>query len=153
MTMLKFDDGGLRNVWLANGYEVRKTPYGDATAIHDLDGLIHSICAALGRKGGHLTGAEFRYLRQHLRLSQASLGRLLGVSEQSVALWEKRSRIPVLADKHLRLLWTEQHEGNETTARVMRRVNDVERLIHQRLVLRTTPRKGWQAKAEAASEA
>lgn len=153
MTMLKFDDGGLRNVWLANGYEVRKTPYGDATAIHDLDGLIHSICAALARKGGHLTGAEFRYLRQHLRLSQASLGRLLGVSEQSVALWEKRSRIPVLADKHLRLLWTEQHEGNETIARVMRRVNDVERLIHQRLVLRTTPRKGWQAKAEAASEA
>lgn len=147
--MIKFDDGGLRNVWLANGYETCKTPYGEATAIHDLDGLIHSICAALVRKGGHLTGAEFRYLRQHLRLSQASLGKLLGVSEQSVALWEKRSRIPVLADKHLRLLWTEQHEGNETIARVMQRVNDVERLIHQRIVLRTSPRKGWQAKAEA----
>ena len=147
--MIKFDDGGLRNVWLANGYETSKTPYGEATAIHDLDGLIHSICAALVRKGGRLTGAEFRYLRQHLRLSQASLGKLLGVSEQSVALWEKRSRIPVLADKHLRLLWTEQHEGNETIARVMQRVNDVERLIHQRIVLRTSPRKGWQAKAEA----
>ena len=151
--MLKFDDGGLRNVWLANGYEVRKTPYGEATAIRDLDGLIHSICQALTRKGGQLTGAEFRYLRQHLRLSQASLGKLLGVSEQSVALWEKRSRIPVLADKHLRLLWTEQHEGNETIARVMQRVNDVERLIHQRLVMKTTPRKGWQASAEAAEGA
>lgn len=148
--MLKFDDGGLRNVWLANGYETRKTPYGEATAIHDLDGLIHSLCAALVRKGGQLTGTEFRYLRQHLRLSQASLGKLLGVSEQSVALWEKRSRIPVLADKHLRLLWTERHEGNETIARVMQRVNDVERLIHQRLVMKTTPRKGWQARAEAA---
>lgn len=151
--MLKFDDGGLRNVWLANGYETRKTPYGEATAIHDLDGLIVSICGALARKGGQLTGAEFRYLRQHLRLSQASLGKLLGVSEQSVALWEKRSRIPVLADKHLRLLWIEQHEGNETIARVMQRVNDVERLIHQRLVMKTTPRKGWQARAEAAEEA
>jgi DNA-binding transcriptional regulator YiaG len=149
MSMLKFDDGGLRNVWLANGYETRKTPYGEATAIHDLDGLIVSICGALAHKGGQLTGAEFRYLRQHLRLSQASLGKLLGVSEQSVALWEKRSRIPVLADKHLRLLWIEQHEGNETIARVMQRVNDVERLIHQKLVLRTTPRKGWQARAEA----
>ena len=147
--MHKFDDGGLRNVWLANGYEARKTPYGDAVAIHDLDGLVHSLCAALVRKGGHLTGAEFRYLRQHLRLSQAGLGKLLGVSEQSVALWEKRSKIPVLADKHLRLLWTERHEGNETIARVMQRVNDVERLIHQKLVLRITPRKGWQARAEA----
>jgi DNA-binding transcriptional regulator YiaG len=150
MTMLKFDDGGLRNVWLANGYETRKTPHGEATAIHDLDGLIQSVCSALVRKGGHLTGAEFRYLRQHLRLSQASLGKLLGVSEQSVALWEKRSNIPVLADKHLRLLWTEKHEGNDTIARVMQRVNDVERLIHQKLVMKTTPRKGWQAKAEAA---
>jgi DNA-binding transcriptional regulator YiaG len=147
--MHKFDDGGLRNVWLDNGFVIRKTPYGEAVAIHDLDGLIHSICAALVRKGGHLTGAEFRYLRQHLRLSQAGLGRLLGVTEQSVANWEKRSRIPVLADKHLRLMWTGKHEGNETIARVMERVNDVERLIHQRLVLRTSPRKGWQARAEA----
>lgn len=122
-------------------------------SLHQLQRLIHSICAALARKAGHLTGAEFRYLRQHLRLSQASLGKLLGASEQSVALWEKLSRIPVLADKRLRLLWTEQHEGNETIARVMRRVNDVERLIHQRIVLRTTPRKGWQAKAEAEVDA
>lgn len=29
----------------------------------------------------------------------------------------------------------------------MQRVNEVERLIHQRLVLKTTPRRGWQAKA------
>ena len=26
--MLKYDDGGLRNVWLANGYETRDTAYG-----------------------------------------------------------------------------------------------------------------------------
>lgn len=149
MDMLKFDDGGLRNVWLVNGFETRKTPHGDATAIQDLDGLVRSICGALVRKQGHLTGAEFRYLRQHLRLSQASLGKLLGVTEQSVALWEKRSRIPLMADKHLRLLWTGQHDGNETIAHVMQRVNDVERLIHQRLMMKTTPRKGWQAKAES----
>ena len=146
--MHKFDDGGLRNVLLANGYETRKTAYGTATAIQDLDGLIHSICAALVRKPGHLTGAEFRYLRLHLRLSQASLGRLLGVTEQTVALWEKRSRIPLMADKHLRLLWTERHDGNEPIARTMERLNDLERLINQRLVMRTTPRKGWTAKSE-----
>lgn len=151
--MLKFNDGGLRGIVLVNGYTQRRTAHGVATAIDDLDGLVHAICAALVRKPGQLTGSEFRYLRQHLRLSQASLGKLLGVSEQSVALWEKRSRIPVLADKHLRLLWIERHEGNETIARVMQRVNDVERLIHQRLVLKTTPRKGWQASAEATEDA
>ena len=148
--MLKFDDGGLRNVWLANGYETRKTAYGEATAIHDVDGLVHSVSAALVRKPGHLTGVEFRYLRQHLRLSQASLGKLLGVSSQAVALWEKRSRIPLMADKHLRLLWAERHDGNEPIARAMERLNEVERLINQRLIMRTTPKKGWMAKAEKA---
>ena len=32
-------------------------------------------------------------------------------------------------------------------------VNEVERLLHQRLVLKTTPRRGWQAKAEPTEEA
>ncbi len=105
--MLKFDDGGLRNVWLANGYEVLSTSYGKAYAYHDLDGLVQAICKALTRKAGRLAGAEFRYLRSHLGLSQMSLGKLLSVSDQSVAGWEKRGRIPLLADKHLRLLWAE----------------------------------------------
>ena len=32
-------DGGLRNVWLANGFEIKKTPFGDAVSFHDSDGL------------------------------------------------------------------------------------------------------------------
>ena len=27
--MYHYTDGGLRNVWLANGYEIKKTPYGE----------------------------------------------------------------------------------------------------------------------------
>jgi putative transcriptional regulator len=151
--MLKFDDGGLRNVWLMNGYEERRTPYGKAYAYHDMPGLVHAICAALARKEGPLTGAEFRYLRLHLALSQESMGRLLDVSAQSVALWEKRGRIPRLADKHLRLLWIEKHNGNEPIARTMARLNDVERLVNQKIVAREQPRKGWTARAEPAETA
>lgn len=146
--MLKFDDGGLRNVWLANGYEKRKTAYGAAVSIRDVEGLAQAICSALSRKTGRLTGAEFRYLRLHLKLSQSALGKLLGVTEQSVALWEKRGRIPLLADKHLRLLWIEKHSGNETIVRVMNRLIEVERLVNQRIVVRETRGKGWAAKAE-----
>jgi DNA-binding transcriptional regulator YiaG len=146
--MLKFDDGGLRNVWLANGFEKRKTAYGEAVTIRDLEGLAHAVCAALARKPGRLTGVEFRYLRLHLKLSQSALGKLLGVGGQSVALWEKRGRIPLLADKHLRLLWTEKHNGNDTIVRVMNRLIEVERLVNQRIVVRETRGKGWAAKAE-----
>jgi putative transcriptional regulator len=151
--MLKYDDGGLRNVWLANGYEVRKTAYGKAVAFHDVHGLTRAICHALTIKPGRLTGAEFRYLRLHLRLSQASLGKLLDVTEQSVALWEKRGRIPLLADKHLRLLWAWKNDGHETIVRAMERLNDVERLMNQKIVAKESPRKGWSAKAEEMEDA
>lgn len=147
--MLKFDDGGLRNVWLENGYETRQTAYGKTVVFHDLDGLVLAVCAALVRKAGRLTGAEFRYLRANLGLSQASLGKLLGVTDQSVAGWEKRGRIPLLADKHLRLLWIEQHNGNEPIVRAMARLSDVERLLNQRIVARESQR-GWIAKTESA---
>ena len=71
--MLKFDDGGLRNVWLTNGYQAQSAAYGKGYAYHDLDGLVHAICKALTRKAGRLTGAEFRYLRSHLGIKRRTL--------------------------------------------------------------------------------
>ena len=41
--MHHYTDGGLRNVWLANGYEIKKTPHGEGVAFHNLDGLTRSI--------------------------------------------------------------------------------------------------------------
>jgi hypothetical protein len=35
----QYTDGGLRNVWLVNGYELKQTPFGEGVVIHDLDGL------------------------------------------------------------------------------------------------------------------
>jgi putative transcriptional regulator len=61
--MLHYTDGGLKNVWLLNGFEIRKTPYGKGVAIHDIDGLTNTICLALTNKSSPLTGVEFRYVR------------------------------------------------------------------------------------------
>lgn len=57
--MYKFSDGGLRNVWLANGFTVKKTPYGEAVAIEDVPGLTRAICAALTKKPGGLPAPSF----------------------------------------------------------------------------------------------
>lgn len=100
-----YTDGGLRNVWLANGYEIKKTPYGEGVAFHNLDGLTRSICMALTRKASLLTGAEFRYIRSAgMLLSQPALGKLMGIDGQSVARWEKTSKVPRWADKLVRLV-------------------------------------------------
>ena len=142
-----FDDAGLNNVWLANGYTLRDTPYGSAVAIEDIEGLTRVICQALVRKPGRLVGSEFRYLRLHLRLSQKSLAKLFGNTEQSVANWEKRGRVPLWADKHIRLLWEAAQNGQETVKRVVDRINEVERLVHQRIIL-TETRTGWRSRVE-----
>lgn len=141
-----FTDGGLRNVWLENGFQVKRTPYGKAVAIEDMDGLVMAICKQLVSKPGRLTGAEFRYLRQHLGLSQKSLAKSFGNSEQSVAIWEKTSKLPLYADKHMRMLWTAAHDPKAAVSKLVQRLNMVERLIHQRIVLHDT-RRGWRVQA------
>lgn len=142
--MYHYTDGGLRNVWLANGYEIKKTPYGEAVAFHNLDGLTRSICMALTRKASLLTGAEFRYIRSAgMLLSQPALGKLMGIDGQSVARWEKTSKVPRWADKLVRLLYTAQAEGNEPIAKAVERLKTVERLVKQRIVVKES-RGRWR---------
>lgn len=138
--MYHYTDGGLRNVWLANGYVIKKTPYGEAVAFQHLDGLTAAICTALTRKKSKLTGAEFRYIRLSMLMSQASLGKALGRTEQAVAIWEKTGRVPKFADTLIRVLYAAQANGDEKVKNIIHAMNDTERTIH--LVLKETS-KGW----------
>jgi DNA-binding transcriptional regulator YiaG len=142
--MYHYTDGGLRNVWLANGYEITQTPYGGGVSFHNLDGLTRSICLALTRKASPLTGAEFRYIRSAgMLLSQPALGTLMGIDGQSVARWEKTSKVPLWADKLVRLLYTAQVKGDEPIAKAVERIKTVERLIKQKIVVRES-RGQWR---------
>ena len=142
--MYHYTDGGLRNVWLANGYEITQTPYGEGVSFHNLDGLTRSICMALTRKASPLTGVEFRYIRSAgMLLSQPALGKLMGIDGQSVARWEKTSKVPLWADKLVRLLYTAQVNGDEPIAKAVERIKTVERLIKQKIVVRES-RGQWR---------
>ncbi len=134
--MHRYTDGGLRNVWLASGYTERSTRYGKAVAIRDLDGLAKAICMALVDKTGTLTGVEFRYIRQSgMSLSQQALGKMLGTDGQAVARWEKTGRVPKWADKLIRLIYVAQADGNEPIKRAIARIQTVERLVNQKIVI------------------
>ena len=142
--MYHYTDGGLRNVWLANGYEITQTPYGEGVSFHNLDGLTRSICVALTRKASPLTGAEFRYIRSAgMLLSQPALGKLMGIDGQSVARWEKTSKVPLWADKLARLLYAAQVNGDEPIAKAVERIKTVERLMKQKIVVRES-RGQWR---------
>jgi DNA-binding transcriptional regulator YiaG len=147
--MYHFTDGGLRNVWLANGYEIKQTKYGQAVAFQDIDGLTKAICMALIRKKSKLTGVQFRYIRSAMLMSQTSLGKALGRTEQAVAIWEKSGKVPKFADTLIRVIYAAQANGNEKVKNIIHAMNDTERTIH--LVMQETPR-GWHSEEKDESE-
>ena len=97
---------GLPNVWLVNGYQWADTAYGKAISFSDVEGLHRAIAQALIEKG-ELTGVEFRFFRRALDMSQGELGKVLGKSDQAVALWEKGRGAPLWAQRVLVGLYRE----------------------------------------------
>lgn len=146
--MLHYKGCGLSNIWLRNGYRQRSTPYGKAVAIQHVDSLHRVIALHLIKTKPRLSGAEFRFIRKELDLSQARLGQMFGYSSQAIALWEKRGNVPRLADRMLRAFYREVAEGNAGIQELIERLNDIDRKDGEKakVVLQETA-KGWQAKA------
>ena len=130
---------GLDNVWLANGFTVHETPYGKGVSIEDVDGLLRLIASHLVDKEALLTSKEFRFLRVQLGLTQEALGKVMGhVSENAISLWERKDTAPVLNDRWLRFLVIAKFKGNTKVSQAIERVRTVERLVHQKYVVRQT---------------
>ena len=145
--MYRYTESGLRNVWLANGYKLRETPYGKGVAIENLDGLHRAIARQIVRLPRPLGGAEFRFLRKQLELSQAGLAGYLGCNPQALARWEKgKSRIPKPAERLLRAFYRESDEGNAQIRELVERIS--RRGVVQRAKLEFARRGGeWKAAA------
>jgi putative transcriptional regulator len=109
--MYHYTESGLRNVWLVNGYVKHKTQYGVGVSIHDVAGL-HKLIGLHLTQRTKLTGAEFRFLRKEMGMSQAALASLIGTSEQNISLWERRGRIPKSSDRLVKLLYREHVDGS-----------------------------------------
>ena len=140
-------ESGLRNIWLDSGFAVHKTEYGEGISIVDVKGLHRVIGLSLVQRKPHLSGAEFRFLRKELGLSQAKLGKLWGYDAQTIALWEKRGRVPVIADRFIRAYYLEVEEGNAQIRALIERLNHMDVLEDSRLVFRKTSGRDWRAKA------
>jgi putative transcriptional regulator len=80
---------GLDNIFLMNGVTEEMTDYGPMVHIENINGLYHAIGLHIIEKGEPMEGAEFRFLRKQMQLSQADLAKYLGVTDQTVANYEK----------------------------------------------------------------
>lgn len=142
-----YTESGLDNVWLDGGVTVRRTPRGEVVSVRNIDGLHEAIGRNLVEERKHLSGREFRFLRHEVGLSQAALARLLGVSEQAVARWEKgRSKLPVAADGTLRLLYKEKISGNVEVQATLHHLAEIDDQASRRLSFVETD-GGWDLAA------
>lgn len=135
--MFHYKACGLDNVWLANGYVVKTTPYGTGVSVHDAAGLHKLLAIDVAKKEGRLTRKEFRFLRTMLCLSQKSLADMVGVTEQAVSLWERYGKVPKVQDAVLRTLILDAFDGHGIMKDSIERTNLVDRLVNQRRVART----------------
>jgi putative transcriptional regulator len=145
--MYHYTDGGLRNVWLSNGYIKHDTQYGKGVSFQDLEGLTKAICLALTKKPGKLTGSEFRYLRNHMLLSQKAFGELMGYGEQSIAKWEKNGKIPKAVEYFIRTLYVARNNGSKRVCSMIDTINLIERIANTRIIVSEKGNK-WRSKIE-----
>lgn len=127
-----YTESGLQNVYLQNGYTIRKTKYGATVAIEDVPGLHKAIGIALAHRP-YLTGAGLRFLRKEMGLSQRALGGCVGTSEQNVSLWERRGRMPKAADRLVRLLYVEKVKGSVQVQKLLDELCDLDQKATERI--------------------
>lgn len=142
--MYHYTECGLDNVWLENGYTIRQTPYGKGVSIDDADALHQVLVSEVVKKKGRITGKELRFLRTYLGLSQDGLAKCLSATDQSVSLWERTGKVPGASDALVRLLVIERMRGNANVTSVLDRINDIDRLVNQKIVAKET-RKKWHS--------
>lgn len=124
-----YQECGLPNVWLVNGYAKVKTSHGEALKIHNVLGLHKAIAESVCKSPKRLSGAEFRFLRREMELSQKSLAAQIGVDEQRIGRWEKnrnKAGIDSMADLLIRQIYLEYVNGNQSIRELIDRFNEAD---------------------------
>jgi DNA-binding transcriptional regulator YiaG len=116
--MYHYRESGLDNILLVNGFCEEDTPYGRVVSFDNIEGLHKAIGHWLVTLPRPLHGAEMRFLRHELDLSQKRLAIILGVSEITIRRWEAGRYKPIpstAADRFLRVTYSSWTDGREST--------------------------------------
>lgn len=126
--MYHYENCGLPNIFLENGYTKREAAHGEAVAIHDLKGLHKAISLYLVGKAGALNAREIRFLRCEMDMSQKCLASLLGVKEITIRKWESGDHnISGSSDILLRICYLQCIQENSQVKELVDRLNTLDR--------------------------
>jgi DNA-binding transcriptional regulator YiaG len=139
-----YTESGLDNVYLLDGYTVHKTPYGKGVSIQNTAALHKAIGKWLMVQPRPFDGAELRFIRTEMELTQRALAGIIGTQEQTLRLWEKyRDRfMPATAERLLRAIYSEFLGNNVHIKRMLEKLADLDRIEGGKGCF--TKKNGWK---------
>ena len=111
-----YTESGLDYVYLANGFDIVETPHGRGVHIVNTDALHREIGLMIARFERPLAGAELRFLRECLELTQDGFAELIGYRDgQRVGAWERGEKpAPRAVETVLRELYLEANPSEHS---------------------------------------
>lgn len=107
-------DPTLDNVFMTNGYSEVKTEFGSGIVVEELIKQNIALGKAFVLSQHVLSGAEAKWLRNHLRLCQTGAAKMIGCTASEVIVYESRSiPVPVWYDKLLKLQWVMEYAEDD----------------------------------------
>lgn len=131
---------GLPNIFLVNGYKKHETFQGEGISIDRVDELHKAIAMAIIQSPTDMTGAEFRFLRKEMNLSQKGLARLMGVEDLAVTQWEKKEPTPI-ASRMMQVI-ARSHYTDSGFKNFIERLAELDRREHEALYFEEAD-SGW----------
>lgn len=140
-----YTDSGLDNVYLENGYTIHKTPYGDGVSIQNTEGLHRAIGKSIISRSVRMNGAELRFLRLEMELTQKCLAERIDADEQALRRWESKRKNPIQgpADRLLRAIYGEHINGDGSVRRMIQRLAELDTVERTFIWLKET-KEGWR---------
>lgn len=146
--MYHYTECGLSNVFLKNGVVVEEVDGEEYTSINDMNGLHKAIAQAVVDSPFPLKSEEFKFLRLEMNLSQKALAVRFGVSEQTIARYEKgQTEIPRTTDVALRTLYMEKIEHNNPVSYFLELLADAEAKETRDKILLEENHQHWEVTA------
>jgi putative transcriptional regulator len=139
-----YTESGLDDVYLLDGYTIHETPYGKGVSIQNTDGLHKAIGKWLIAQPRPLNGAELRFIRTEMELTQRALAGIIGAEEQTLRLWEKNRKkfMPSTAERLLRAIYSEFLGNNVHIKRMLEKLADLDRVEGGKACF--TKKNGWK---------
>jgi putative transcriptional regulator len=144
-----YKESGLDNIYLRDGYTIHKTAYGKGVSIADTEGLHRGIGRWLISLPKSLNGAELRFLRIEMDMTQRNLAAILGTKEQTLSLWERHRNkaMPGSADRLLRALYGDYIKEDGSVRSMLERLAELDQIKQPKEACWHETRRGWQLEA------